>query len=108
MKLVHFLLLLLSIASVNSYASNLNPYRHDHMCLSAYLVKPIRMGDVTFYLKNEPIGNISIYGASTSIVTIQNDDSFKDQKDFEEKKMLLSVELNKNRLVVNNYTYESC
>lgn len=108
MNLFRFLLLLLSIASFNSYASNVNPYRHDQMCISAYLEKPIRTGDITFYLKNQPIGNISIFGASTDVITIQDDGHFKDQKDFEERKAFLSAENVGKRLDVVNFTYQTC
>lgn len=108
MKRFRLLLLLLSVLSLNVHASNSYPNKHNLMCLSAYLVNPIRVGDVSFYYKDDLIGNISIYGASTKVVTIVDNGYFKDQEDFEEKKAYLSVEVTNRRIDIINFTYGTC
>jgi len=108
MKISRLLFLALGIFSVNVFANDAHTSNHSRMCLTAYLAKPVHVGDVEFYVKNQMIGVISIYGAWVDVVRIQDDGYFKDQKDFEEKREFLRVMNMGNRLNVNKFTYQSC
>lgn len=106
MKTLYLFLLIFSLISINVFASDLHT-KNSRMCLTAYLMKQIHFGEVTFYVRNQPIGGISIYGSWVDVVGII-DFYFKSQKDFEAQKEFLRVENNGHKLDVKRFTYEAC
>jgi hypothetical protein len=110
MKIFRILFLAVFIFTANVYASDIhaNTNQRSRMCLSAYLAKKIRMGEVAFYYQNQMIGSIAIYGSCLDEIEIVDNGYFKDRNDFEEKMKFLKVQNNGTWLEVNKFTYHSC